>query len=379
MTHFAQAIEEVAESLPRDITDLDTIIVNETLVSINKVKQFEIRPSYLFTGLQWLLKNNHLYKNVKKDINSSKNISINSIIIDGLKQFKNQSKNTLTNMEAEKITQTIDYASNNSTNNQEQLINHNFIPINEKYGILQSDYHQGMSIFSEQTRGTQCGGIVAYAIAASHTLRISEWNKDIINDIILSGDQYYSDCLDRIDHIHPFNKFLTIDEILGNININNNQFNLHYRDNDLLNSSRNGRLEIASLTNHFNEFLAINCPHLILITNDYTYGIFKLDNKLYLFDSHSKTFTGRRSDIGKASLMVFNSPNSANNLAVYLTKLFNRGTLFSITYISVSVNDVSQRILGTNFIMGSPIEIVRKSSKKIKNHCLINNLLIIQN
>jgi len=93
------------------------------------------------------------------------------------------------------------------------------------------------------TRGVQCGGMVAYAIAASHTVNTSNWDTDFINQVILSGDDYYKTCQERLRlNLNPFNRYLAVEETFGIIKINGNEFILNFRDNDIINASREGRV-----------------------------------------------------------------------------------------------------------------------------------------
>ena len=102
----------------------------------------------------------------------------------------------------------------------------------------------------------------------------------------------------------------------------------------------------TNLSNCLNEFLNSNCFHSIFITNQYSFAIFIENGSFYFFDSHAKTPQGRQtnSEIGKASVMKFNPPNQAYNLAHYLYQLFRNSELFSLTYIDVTFNNQISQI-----------------------------------
>jgi hypothetical protein len=373
--HFAQQIEEVSDVLPRNMNDIDVIIVNESLKNIDKVNQLLVRPHYILEALNWLIVHNCLYNNVKKINTNIKQYDLTQIIINGIKKFQKTNP-----CEAEGIQHTLNLAndqltqmSNNQTLNQSidsqllsPIINLNeYVAINPRIAILRSDYNQGMLLFSNETRGQQCTAISAYAIASTFFTPINEWTIDIINDIILSGDMYYSICQERLAHqLHPFNRYLDVQEVLGTININNTEITLQYWSNDIFNDSRQGIINKNNLNNTFNEFLAHSARHAFFICNDFTMAIIKYRNSLYLFDSHSKTPTGRRTeaDKGRGSCMLFKNPNAASELSSYFCKICTRNATFSITYVAVLT---IEEIIDNNNNSANNIEMNRNTSKII--------------
>ena len=212
----------------------------------------------------------------------------------------------------------------------------------------------------------------AYAIAASHVINISHWDTMLLNQVILTGDEYYNDCQDRLTLARlQHHNHLTVEEVIGDIKIDENEFNLHYHNNDIVEASRQNRMNPTNLSNCLNEFLNSNCFHSIFITNQYSFAIFIENGSFYFFDSHAKTPQGRQtnSEIGKASVMKFNPPNQAYNLAHYLYQLFRNSELFSLTYIDVNLNNqISQ-------IETSPIELTREQGNisSYKKSCFVIN------
>ncbi len=370
VVHFAQQIEEIEEQLPLGIDQVDQIIVNETFQNISKLEQFLVRPSYLYIGLEWLIKNNHLYSNVRKAAQVNKNFDINKIIIDSLDNF--QAANNFNDPNLNKTIELADLSSNNQEsqiNNQSDALETDYyIIIDQSKSIIRADFNQGSEIFNTTTCGVQCSAICAQAIANSHVLKISEWNVHNLNQVLLEGDQYYTTCQNRLGHIiDPFNRYLEVQEVLGTITINQNLYRLQYKDNNIIDSSRQGITSSGNFLNHINEFLYSTCEHLMMVCADYTYVIFKCNQELYFFDSHAKTPTGRRSDNlnGKASVIKFKLPNSSINLANYLISLIKNGHVYTLTYITVGCNGVTASNLATDFIYSSPMETHRKSSKYI--------------
>jgi hypothetical protein len=367
--HFAQQIEEVSDSLPRNMNEIDIIIVNESLKSLDKVNQLLIRPHFVFEALNWLITHNCLYNNIKKIPKNLEQFNLSQIMINGIKKFQENFPD-----QAEYIQSTLEIANQqltNETNNLESNspnINlHNYQPINARIAILRSDYNQGMQIFPIESRGQQCTAICAYSIAATFFIPISEWTIDNINDVILAGDNYYSLCQAKLSHnLHPFNRYLEVHEVLGDININDRHISIQYWSNDIVNDTRQGLINTIDLKNKFNEFLAIEPRHAFFICEHYTMAIIKRRNNLYFFDSHSKTPTGRRTDIdkGRSSIMLFKHPNAAAELASYINKLFSKNQLYTMTYVTIFN---IQEIQNNNSVNYSSPEINRATSKYNKN------------
>lgn len=363
--HFAQQIEEVSDALPRNMNDIDTIIVNESLKSLDKVNQLLVRPHYVLDALNWLITHNCLYNNVKKIKTNSQQFNLTQIIVSGIKKFQQNYPNQAQCIQStlDMATQQLSDSSNHSEYNSPNINIHNYEAINPRIAILRSDYNQGMDIFPIESRGQQCTAICAYAIAATFFKPISKWTIHDLNDVILAGDNYYSLCQTRLaQNMHPFNRYLAVHEVLGDININERDISLQYWSNDLINDTPTGLININDLKNKFNDFLASAVRHAFFICNDFTLAIFKVRNSLYLFDSHSKTPTGRRTetDKGRASSMLFKHPNAAAELASYMTRIFNRNQIFTLTYVTVFN---IQEILNNSSHNVSTPEINRATSK----------------
>lgn len=168
----------------------------------------------------------------------------------------------------------------------------------------------------------------------SSILNCSLWNQNIINTILLQGNDYYISRL-RFRTNHSTN-YLTTDEIFGLIRINEIDYYLNLFDlNDHLSNYKEAKWTYKNLKLKLNEFYTSNCNSLLVIVNDFTYAIIKCDNYLYLFDSHSKSPTGRISANGTASIMKFSLPNTTLKLARYLSKLFSNDSTFTFTYSKV--------------------------------------------
>lgn len=114
VVHFAQDVNEINEQLPLNIKESPNIIVTESLDNINKTNQFIIRPDLIQNALNWLIKNNILYKNVKINNLNFSNLDINSIVIDS---------NNILNKSSDKINSSLDSNLNESKNSDQSTIN----------------------------------------------------------------------------------------------------------------------------------------------------------------------------------------------------------------------------------------------------------------
>lgn len=203
------------------------------------------------------------------------------------------------------------------------------------------------TIFNDEYCGTQCTAMCAFAIATHFSNSIKKWSTETMNQVLINGDIYFKECQQRLKlNLHPFRKYLEVEEVLGQIEINGQQLFIQYFNNDLISATRNAELNNVNLLNHINEFLNLHCDHILIVINDYTYAVFKQNNDLLLFDSHSKTPTGRRTESanGKASVMLFKAPQAAIQLNKYLIKLNgydsnpkktknNRTSIYGIYYL----------------------------------------------
>lgn len=284
MTHFAQSIEEVYDQLPLNITDTDNIIVTENIENVSKQSEFSVRPQIVHKALQWLIKNNSLYNNVK----------INENIKD-------------TEFEIEKITHNL--MNNKSFKNELQKPSiPNFKTIRSNVSILQGDFHQGYTLFNKSS-GKQCTAMSAMAICVSNILNTSEWSPNIINQILFSGDKHYQKCLKNKDNQTGY---LSSDEVIGEINFHDNIFQLtSQNDLDLLSTQP----EVYSSTYKSNNkknlkkilqiFIDSPSSNAIITSNGYSFALIKYNNEIYLFDSHSKGLKGNISSKGYASIFKY--------------------------------------------------------------------------
>lgn len=377
VVHFAKDVEEIHDQLPSNLRDCNNIIVVENLVDIQKISQLKIRPKLVIAALDWLIKNNHLYSNVQKIIDNLNEDEINSIVIDRSKLSNhdysqsvanNQSsiRNLSTSSEEFIIINETSYAENSEKSHDKSFlprldetlefeiseennlsintINSYYKPINDKYCILHSEYHQGDQIFGDAANN-QCTAIAAYALMYSKFKSPSEWTKDNLNEIMLEGNDYYIYCHgihyvnDNYDVIQYH--YLSADQTLKTTKINQFEFKLTFYQDDIVSdliyiqNQLEGLLNAINLISKLHQIEQIGCEQMIITTSDYSYAIMQEYDEYFLFDSHPKSPKGRKSPNGKASVMKFNQPNSIQNLAHYLTTLHKHQNYFAITLLKV--------------------------------------------
>jgi hypothetical protein len=79
--HFPQCVEELHEQLPLHIKDSQMIVVCESLQGLSKTKEFNVRPKYIREALNWLIKNNRLYHDVKIVEREDGELDVNKICV----------------------------------------------------------------------------------------------------------------------------------------------------------------------------------------------------------------------------------------------------------------------------------------------------------
>ena len=369
--HFAQQVEELQEQLPIRITQTDNIIVVENLKNLDKINQFEIRPTLVYEALKWLIKNNPLYNKVKCVEHELLDYDINTIIINSLNRYKSSSISNLNSSELEKLDEITqlsntfnDSMSLNSTQISEtehpncyKLIN-NQNPISS---ILRANFHQNNPIFGDSA-GMQCTGICAYAIVFSVSIHVSLWNTEIIDHVMLTGNDYYNEIQQRLrKQLIEFNNHLEINEVIGQISINNQDYSLNYWSNSLdyiFDSTVQGLINLHDLNKQLNLIKNSDCKHFVLTTNQYSFAIIKENDVFYFFNSHSVTPKGRKTKTfnGTACVIKFNQPNSSNNLAAYINNMFQLNSDFIITYLRITLINSNEN---------SQIELPRHCNYKI--------------
>ena len=154
--------------------------------------------------------------------------------------------------------------------------------------ILKGSISQNNKAF-DSSSNSQCTAICAYAIAFSSVCSIQDWDQKILDRIIEEGNNYYNSCqfiLRQKDII--FTPFLAVDEILGEIELDNKILKISQFLDMEFDNTRQGNLLRNDLVKHIEEFLIFfnDCENLLLILKCFTFSIIKHLDYVYLVDSH---------------------------------------------------------------------------------------------
>jgi hypothetical protein len=175
---FALDIFEVSEKLPcmlpRSSADTGIIVVSEILDELNITKQYTISRDRVYAALQWLITHNPLYNDVT--VNHFAQLNINDIIrIVPAEQPAQQQPPPQDNA--------IQVQNANAPNQNV------FKRISDTSRILRASWHQGRDlIFTSGHAGIQCFSMVIANIVRAAILPPNRWNKNIINQNMIAGD-----------------------------------------------------------------------------------------------------------------------------------------------------------------------------------------------
>ena len=183
-----------------------------------------------------------------------------------------------------------------------------------KKSILGS-FHQGDARFGS-TRGTQCACNALFAICWSVIRKVSLWKTADLDHILIEGDKVYKS-LNVLD-------FLAADQL----------------PNVIIQSGRNFCITIDPIANETidlvfqNGFLNImqvycNANGFLLFISGYTIALILLNDKFYIFDSHSRNERGLTVFDGKSVLLTFSNLHQLENyIQVCYLQCSNRDHVF---------------------------------------------------
>ena len=90
------------------------------------------------------------------------------------------------------------------------------------YKRVAGSFHQGDIRFGASA-GRQCCGIALYSVCFSVVADVTVWCKEIIDSIVLNGDRFYKSL--------GKDRYLDVDDLPKNLNINNKLINIRYNFN----------------------------------------------------------------------------------------------------------------------------------------------------
>lgn len=198
----------------------------------------------------------------------------------------------------------------NSSKITERQLLEGFLEIDSFTFILRATFHQG-TIYYFPNGGTQCGGMAG---AACHTLlkSIDEWSTVYLNDVLLCGDRFYQQILNRLPPRDDM--YLEANEVQGEIECAQNS-KIYIRPSaawyhgffDSVPEDTNSNQRLTRLEDSLLEFFQSDYNSAIFTASGYCVGIHKRTTSLYIFDSHSRGTTGQPSEAGTSCVIRFSS------------------------------------------------------------------------
>lgn len=204
----------------------------------------------------------------------------------------------------------------------------------------------------------QCTAMAATALAYNTLKPIVEWNANDLNDILYSGQIYYTECMTNLLLTDPNNKSTFLEAISLNENLSIASQNIEVFVN--LEECRGGPYESRDIiTEAFFNFEKKDFTNGIIIYNDYAYAILRYRNSYnstyyyIFFDSHGRKEDGTKvqpvtDDEGKSSILFFENANSFIDFFLQERQLLQPGQysnsrnliLVPLHFVNVS-NDVN--------------------------------------
>ncbi|KAL3271900.1 hypothetical protein HHI36_022370 [Cryptolaemus montrouzieri] len=142
------------------------------------------------------------------------------------------------------------------------------------------------------------------ALAFAHIREPKEWSKKTVDQVLLSGDEYYRNIIKRLEENNKLvSKMLMVDELDRNFSFSNKEVTFDINDccvNGVLGYPDHGDvLNIKTgLLKFFNEFDfgVLTCRHISV-------AVWRKDGVFYYFDSHNRDNKGLTTAYGTACLL----------------------------------------------------------------------------
>ena len=269
--HFAACVEEVIDSLPLRMDECGFVIISESKQNVKHLRDFMVNKENLYAALLWLVKNNHLYKNVQISSNLDTS-AVEDIVQEGK-----------TGMHNELIVES----------HQEEHGNmpyHCFKNLGFQKRSLSASMHQGS--LNGAYAGAQCTATAVYALGMTCKLPVEQWTRQVMDEILVCGYRYH--VISREENTDLDEDMLSVRDLNTHLNVRNTIYTVNF-GNQI-------DVQLKDLENHlYNQF---SIHHLIvLISHGLTISLFYYDGRFYLFDSHSRTPAGKLSPRGAAVLI----------------------------------------------------------------------------
>jgi len=291
-------------------------------------KEFTVSLLNLEIALQWLIRNNKLYKSVKIQMpNNEPNVG-------GLVIYSTPVMN-YTNIPPESHDSVLPI--------ELSVIGSAFNILNDDTSILHSMFHQGHPRFGS-IAGIQCTAIATVAVVMGHIKQYERWVRADIDTALLTGSRYYSEC---VSHRSDNNAsvYLMASDLLPHIEIARQNYNIMviadlvvgttiHRPSVIVVEGMTYSSLLNGLTAFFNE-----ADYGVLTVKEISLAIAHQNGKYWLIDSHSrgpKGFVAARR--GLAMVMSFLSIHSFSHRILVLTRSNKVPEQYVIAKIEVTQN-----------------------------------------
>ncbi|GBM16803.1 hypothetical protein AVEN_9390-1 [Araneus ventricosus] len=193
--------------LPRSSAEAGIVVFTERLENLNITREYCIRSEIVFKALQWLIKNNPLFRDVIVD-NDDCMDEQDFIRVDETAQLINHQN----------------YDDSNAGSS--------YMPITEMSRIIRASWHQGnKEVLTTGYAGVQCCAMVVANIIQSAIFPSQIWTANTLNLNMIEGDKLYETVRASSGSI-PESGYLLISDFNGicNINIFDRAFSLEYSE-----------------------------------------------------------------------------------------------------------------------------------------------------
>ena len=191
---------------------------------------------------------------------------------------------------------------------------------------------QGSRIFGD-CAGLQCTAVAFIALLSAYTNTVSNWNENVLDDILVRGSSLYSTIIQQ--NFHGQYQYLAHSDLptqYTDPNSNNMQTVLNL---DIFYGVVGGVNDDASgSTALFDSFMEASqiSPYIVFTANSLTVAVIvENESTIHLFDSHSRDLFGLPSDDGTAVLLSF---ASMEDLCMYLCSIYSNHQ-FNLTPVSI--------------------------------------------
>ncbi|XP_045468526.1 uncharacterized protein LOC123676579 [Harmonia axyridis] len=180
----------------------------------------------------------------------------------------------------------------------------NFQGIVKGKWILRGTLNQSSHVFSAESRNSQCTANAVMSIAFLQIKEADKWSKKTIDQVLMSGDEFYRATVERLKETNNFvSKMLMVDELNRNFSFSNKEVVFDIIDccvNGILGyPDRGDVLNVKTgLMKFFQEF-----DFGVLTCRNISLGVWRINGDYFVFDSHSLDEKGIIAGYGTACVM----------------------------------------------------------------------------